>query len=92
MLKHFFIGAALLMGAQVWAETTTVEGEIIQIVPGRKEIYVEQDGLKHEFYFTDKTSFLNNTKFEDLKKGMTVKVVVNKAGERHHPQTVEIVK
>ena len=90
-MKFFFMLLTLL-STSAWAEITTIEGEIVKIVPAQKEIYVEEDGVKHEFYFTEKTSFLNNAKFEDLKQGMTVKVVADKKGKRYDPQSVEIIK
>ncbi len=83
----------LLAAATAFAAETTIEGKIVKVVPAKKEIYVEQDGKKHEFYFTPTTTFMKGAeaaKFEDLQTGMMVKVVADKKGKRYDPKSVEI--
>ncbi len=89
-----FLLASLFLSVSAFAAETTIEGKIVKVVPAKKEIYVEMDGKKHEFYFTPTTTFTKGTeaaKFEDLQTGMTVKVVADKKGKRYDPKSVEIV-
>lgn len=72
-----------------------IEGEIVKVVPSEREIYVESGGKKHEYYFNPATKVFRGEKeasYEDLKKGMRVKVSANKIGKRLDPLEVRILE
>lgn len=72
-----------------------IEGEIVKVVPAEREIYVESGGKKHEYYFNPATKVFRGDKeaaYEDLKKGMKVKVSANKIGKRLDPLEVRILE
>ena len=95
--KLFTVAAALFLSSQIAfaAEQSVVEGKIVEVVPGKKEIYVLSEGKKHEYYFNEKTTVSKSgepAKFADLSNGTMVKVTADKIGKRLDPVTVEIVQ
>lgn len=75
--------------------TSEIEGVIVKVVPSEREIYVESEGKKHEYYFNPMTKVVHGNeerKYEDLKKGMRVKVSANKIGKRLDPLEVRILE
>jgi hypothetical protein len=72
-----------------------IEGVIVKVVPSEREIYVESEGKKHEYYFNPMTKVVRGNeekKYEDLQKGMRVKVSANKIGKRLDPFEVRILE
>lgn len=79
----------------VAAKTSEIEGEIVKIVPAKREIYVLSAEKKHEYYFNDTTTVTKGdsaAQFDDLKTGMKVKVTANKIGKRLDPTAVKILE
>lgn len=94
MLHKSLLAIVLTFSLSAWAKPVEVTGKIVKVVPAKKEIYVEQDGKKHEFYFTETTTYTNSegstATYEDLKVGQTVTVKADKKGKRYDPKSVTI--
>jgi hypothetical protein len=83
------------VSTSAWAAQSVIEGTVAKVVESKKEIYVESSGKKYEYYFNDSTQVLkqgSQAQFQDLKKGMKVKVTAEKKGKRLDPQAVEILQ
>lgn len=90
------VGCPVSFAADVVPPTISeIEGEIVKVVPTKREIYVLSAEKKHEYYFNDKTAVLKGEtagSFEDLKTGMKVRVTANKIGKRLDPTEVKILE
>ncbi len=96
-MKHSFLltAVALLASVPAFAATSIVEGQVAKIVAEKKEIYVEAQGQKHEYYFDSYTSVFRKgspVDFKELQVGMKVKVTADKKGKRLQPKEVEILE
>lgn len=77
-------------------ESGTYQGNIQEVEPSKKEIYVETDDDKTlELYFTENTKLSRNgstVDFSTLEEGMRVEVDVKKEGKRLNPLAVRVLE
>lgn len=77
-------------------ESGTYEGTITEVNAGEEEIYVEVPGEGVlELYFTDETTLTQGgttVPFDNLAADQSVRVQVEKVGQRLDPVTVEILE
>ena len=88
-------GTAVAAPETVAPMVSEIEGEIVKVVPAEKEIYVEANGKKHEYYFNEKTQVMKGETpgtYDDLRTGMKVKVTANQFGKRLDPTMVRIIE
>jgi len=73
----------------------TYSGTVDEAVAGEQEIYVTlDDGSRLELYFTEDTELLQEgepAQFSVLAEGSTVRVTVEREGNRNVPTRVEII-
>lgn len=94
MKKLILIGLLGLSTNAFAAETSIIEGKVVEVQPAKREIYVQAEDKKYEYYFNDKTTLTKDgqpVKFDELADGKKVRVTAQKYGKRYDPTAVEIL-
>jgi len=103
-MKRFFIYAFAIAtlgfiisctGNTEAVDSGVYKGVIKEVNADESEIYVESEGRTLELYFTDETTLTRNgenVSFDVLEENQSVKVEVEKVGQRLDPLSVEIIE